>query len=126
MRIWDLHCHLSSALQGTTPEERAAHLISIADRMGIERMCVYMGMKMSQDPSPETLRQENDEVLQAITKFPDRLFGFVYLNPKHVDASLAELERCVANGPMVGVKLWVALRCNAPQLDPIITRAAEL
>ena len=27
---------------------------------------------------------------------------------------------------MVGVKLWVALRCNAPQLDPIVQRAAEL
>jgi predicted TIM-barrel fold metal-dependent hydrolase len=89
-------------------------------------MCIYMGMKLSQDPSPETLRQENDEVLRAINKYPDRLFGFVYLNPKHVDVSLAELERCVANGPMVGVKLWVALRCNAPQLDPIISRAGEL
>jgi predicted TIM-barrel fold metal-dependent hydrolase len=27
---------------------------------------------------------------------------------------------------MVGVKLWVAQRCNAPQLDPIIARAAQL
>jgi predicted TIM-barrel fold metal-dependent hydrolase len=27
---------------------------------------------------------------------------------------------------MVGVKLWVAQRCNAPELDPIISRAAEL
>ena len=50
----------------------------------------------------------------------------MYLNPKHLDASLAELERCVANGPMVGVKLWVAQRCNDPSLDPIIRRAAEL
>ena len=27
---------------------------------------------------------------------------------------------------MVGVKLWVAMRCNAPELDPLIARAAEL
>jgi predicted TIM-barrel fold metal-dependent hydrolase len=27
---------------------------------------------------------------------------------------------------MVGVKLWEGTRCNAPQLDPIIDRAAEL
>jgi predicted TIM-barrel fold metal-dependent hydrolase len=26
---------------------------------------------------------------------------------------------------MVGVKLWVARRCSAPELDPIIRRAAE-
>ncbi len=114
-------------------------LVRIADRMGIERLCVYMGLTWSHDPSPEKLRQENDEVLRAIRAFPDRTFGFVYLNPKHLDASidgmrrrtrfdasLAELERCVASGPMVGVKLWIAQRCSAPELDPIIRRAAEL
>lgn len=125
MNIWDLHCHLSG-VTGTTPEERMAQLITIADRMGIERLCVYMGMKWAQDPTPDVLRKENDEVLRAIARFPDRTFGFVYLNPKHLEVSLAELERCVANGPMVGVKLWVAARCNAPELDPIIKRAAEL
>lgn len=125
MRIWDLHSHISG-IPGATPEERATRLIAIADRMGIERLCVYMGMKLSQDPSPETFRQENDDALRAVAAFPDRIFGFVYLNPKHVDASLAELERCVANGPMVGVKLWVAARCNTPELDPIISRAGEL
>ncbi len=101
-------------------------LIRIADRLGIERLCVYMGMTWSHDPAPDRFRAENDEVLRAIRKFPDRTFGFVYLNPKHVEASLAELDRCVAHGPMVGVKLWVAHRCSAPELDPIIRRAAEL
>lgn len=125
MKIWDLHCHLTG-VTGATPEERMTQLIAIADRMGIERLCVYMGIPWSLDPSPETFRKENDQVLRAIGKFPLRTFGFVYLNPKHVEASLAELERCVANGPMVGVKLWVAEHANAPGLDPIILRAAEL
>jgi hypothetical protein len=123
--IWDLHVHLSG-VDGGTPEERMGQLIKIADRMGIERLCVYMGLTWSHDPSPERLRQENDEVLRAIRKFPDRAFGFVYLNPKHVELSLAELDRCVANGPMVGVKLWVAHRAHLPELDPILQRAGEL
>jgi hypothetical protein len=80
--------------------------------MGIERLCVYMGLKWSQDPSPADLVQQNSEVLRAIAKFPERAFGFVYLSAKHPEESLAELERCVANGPMVGVKLWVAERCS--------------
>jgi len=94
--IWDLHVHLSPALTAKTPEDRMAQLIKIADRMGIERLCVYMGMSWSLDPAPERFRQENDEVLRAIRKFPDRTFGFVYVNPKHVEASLAELDplRC--------------------------------
>jgi predicted TIM-barrel fold metal-dependent hydrolase len=127
MRIWDLHCHISGlGLPQATPEARLEHLLRIADRMGIERLCVYMGMRFTNDPSPARMRQENDEVLRAIARFPDRAFGFVYLSPKHVDASLAELERCVAQGPMVGVKLWVAQRCSAAEIDPLIRRAAEL
>lgn len=125
MDIWDLHCHLSGA-PGRTPEERLGRLLEYADRMGIARLCVYMGMEWSYDPSPEKFRQENDEALRAISRFPQRAFGFVYLNPKHLQTSLDELNRCVRDGPMVGVKLWVAQRCNAPELDPIIARAAEL
>jgi uncharacterized protein len=125
MEIWDLHCHLSG-VPGNTPEGRLEKLLEYADRMGIARLCVFMGMQWSHDPSPEKMRQENDEVLQAIGRFPERAFGFVYLNPKHTQASLDELNRCVRDGPMVGVKLWVAQRCNSPALDPIIERATQL
>ncbi|HLW63988.1 MAG TPA: amidohydrolase family protein [Gemmataceae bacterium] len=124
--IWDLHCHITSGFPGRTPEERMAQLIRFADRMGIERVCVYMGMKTIVDPNPKELRQQNDEVLQALSHWHDRAFGFVYLNPNYPEASLKELERCVRDGPMVGVKLWVACRCNDPKLDPIIDRATEL
>lgn len=103
-----------------------AQLVAFADRMGVERMCVHMGMTLLQDPSPDELRKQNDEVLQAISHYHDRAFGFVYLNPKHTEASLQELQRCVKDGPMVGVKLWVARRCDAPELDPLVARAAEL
>lgn len=123
--IWDLHCHFSG-VTGATPEERLGNLLKYADRMGIARVCIYMGMSWSYDPGPEKLREDNDEVLRALRRFPDRAFGFVYLNPKHTAASLDELNRCVRDGPMVGVKLWVAERCNSPQLDPLIDRAAEL
>lgn len=123
--IWDVHGHLSG-IDGKTPEERMARLMTYADRMGIERVCVYMGMSFSYDPSPDVLRQQNDELLQSLSHYHDRAFGFVYLNPNHLQVSLDELERCVAQGPMVGVKLWVAKRCNAKELDPLIERIAEL
>lgn len=123
--IWDLHAHLSG-VPGRTPDERMAQLIEFADRMGVARLCIFMGMEWEYDPSPEKLRVENDEVLQALSHWHHRAFGFVYLNPNHVDASLAELDRCVGEGPMVGAKLWVARRCNAPELDSIVRRAVEL
>lgn len=123
--IWDVHSHLSG-VPGDTPEARLGKLLEFADRMGIARLCVFMGMRWVYDPSPAELRQQNDDALRAVRRFPDRAFGFVYLNPKHTQTCLDELNRCVRDGPMVGVKLWVAERCNAPTLDPILERATEL
>jgi predicted TIM-barrel fold metal-dependent hydrolase len=123
--IWDLHCHLSG-VPGVLPEQRAERLLNLANLMGIERLCVYMGLRFQPDPDPEAMRNDNNAVLRAIAAFPDQILGFVYLNPKHPEASLAEVERCVADGPMVGIKLWIAQRCSTSQLDPIIERAAEL
>lgn len=123
--IWDVHCHLTSA-EGSSPEERMAYLIRFMDRLGIQRVMLSLGYPLLADPTPEQLREENDQVLKAIERWPDRAFGFVYLNPNHPDFSLREFDRCVRNGPMVGIKLWVAKRCNAPELDSIVERAASL
>ncbi len=125
MEIWDLHCHLNG-VPGNTPEARLGRLLEYADRLGIARLCLFMGMEFTYDPSPERLREENDAALRALRAFPNRVLGFVYLNPKHRQASLDELDRCVRDGPMVGVKLWVAEHCSSKDLDPIIVRATAL
>ena len=70
--------------------------------------------------------RENDEVLQAIAHWQDRVFGFAYVSGEQVDASLREIDRCVRDGPMVGIKLWVARRCHEADLDAIVKRAADL
>lgn len=123
--IWDLHCHLAG-VPGRTPGERIARLIDVADRMGVQRLVLSMGMSLVPDPTPQQLRQQNDELLEALSHWHHRAFGLVYLNPKYPEASLEELERCVAQGPLVGVKLWVALRCNDQRLDASVRRSAEL
>jgi hypothetical protein len=53
--IWDVHTHLSG-VPGDTPEARLGHLLEYADRMGIARLCVFMGMSWNEDPSPEIFR----------------------------------------------------------------------
>jgi len=122
--IWDVHGHLNAP--GDTPGERIDNLLKFADRMGIERLIVFMGYPFDYDPSPEEVRRQNDQVLRALERSRGRAFGFAYLNPKHTEESLDELDRCVRDGPMVGVKLWVAIRCHEQCLDPIVRRAAQL
>jgi predicted TIM-barrel fold metal-dependent hydrolase len=122
--IWDAHGHLSGV--SGTPEQRITQLLKYADRVGIERLIVFMGNPFIVDPSPDEVRRQNDQVMQAVRHSRGRALGFVYLNPKHTEESLEELDRCVRDGPMLGIKLWVAIRCHEPCLDPIVERAVEL
>lgn len=124
-RIWDLHCHLLG-VAGRTPEEKMANLLEIADRHGIERLCLFFSSTWSKTPTPEELKADNDVVMQAMSHWANRTHGFCYVSGEHVEFSLAEMDRCIKNGPMVGIKLWVAKRASEKDLDAIIRKASEL
>jgi uncharacterized protein len=125
-RIWDEHCHLG-AVPGDTPEERMNVLIECADRLGIERLLVSQGYSADRHPTADQLRVENDRVMRAVRRFPDRAYGSVYLSPAHPEFSVQEFNRCVRDGPMVCVgELEADKRCNVPEMDLIVERAASM
>ena len=125
-RIWDAHSHLHSA-PGDTPEARMEMLIRCADRLGIERLILSQGYSADLHPTPDQLREENNRVMRAVRRFPERAYGSVYLSPSFLDFSLQEFDRCVRDGPMVGVgELEADKRCNAPEMDPIVERAISV
>lgn len=123
--IWDMHCHFSG-VNGDTVEQRTAQLLEYADRMHVERLIFFMGWPWSHTPEPAEFRRQNDQVLRVLERWPDRVLGFAYLNATFPEESLAEIQRCIHDGPMVGIKLWVGRRCNTEDIDPIIRRCGEL
>ncbi len=122
--IIDGHVHLHS--RPGPVRECVDELLHFADKFGIDKLCLSLGRGRYQEPTPDQLREQNDEVAEALAYAPDRLIGFVYLNPVHTEASLSEIERHVVEGSMQGIKLWVACRCSDPRLDPLAERATEL
>jgi predicted TIM-barrel fold metal-dependent hydrolase len=122
--IWDVHSHING-VGGRTPDESMARLIALADRMGVDRLVISMGEPLAVDPSPQELIRQNDQALQALSHWHHRAFGFVYVSPNQVEASLREIDRCIRDGPMVGLKLWVASRCDRPEADALVRRATE-
>jgi predicted TIM-barrel fold metal-dependent hydrolase len=125
-RIWDIHSHLGS-VPGETPEERMEVVIRCADRFGIERLVLSQGFSTSLHPTEDLLREENDRVMRAVRRFPDRAYGSVYLSPSFPDFSLREFDRCVRDGPMVAIgELEIDKRCNVPEMDAIVERAVSL
>ncbi|MGH9470280.1 MAG: amidohydrolase family protein [Terriglobia bacterium] len=123
--IWDVHCHLAG-FRGGTPEERMAGMIRFADRVGVSRMCVS-GYGSFYGQSAEGMRRENDDVLRAVAASHGRALGLCFLRPQYTQACLDELNRCIKDGPMVGIgELEVDVLCNSPLLDPIVERATSL
>lgn len=94
--------------------------------MSIDRCVVCLGDRLKPKPAAADLRSDNDYILRAIEHRPDRLIGFVYCSPNHPDASVAEIDRHIANGPMRGVKLWICAQADHTGNDPIVARCTEL
>ncbi len=75
-------------------------------------------------PSPADLTFGNDRMLALQREHPDRIRGYVAVNPNFPEHALAEIDRCVHAG-MVGVKLAASRRATDPLLDPVCRKAEE-
>jgi predicted TIM-barrel fold metal-dependent hydrolase len=127
---------------GETPRERMENMIRFADRMGVERMCVFLGMKEAFHGGVDEMRQQNDEVVEAVSHSNGRALGYAFMDPfSDVPGCVDEMNRCVRDGPMVGLKFeYDTIRHpneqprapsygtprNLDFLDPIFQRAGEL
>lgn len=74
-------------------------------------------------PSPADVELGNDMMLALERQHPDRIRGYVAVNPNYTQHALDEIERCLGMG-MVGIKLAASRRANDRLLDPIC-RSAE-
>jgi predicted TIM-barrel fold metal-dependent hydrolase len=127
MTIIDCHIHLQSASH-RYDEDEVQRCLALADRAGIERMVYLFNLGSGGlDPQEADLTASNDIGIELVQRHPDRFESFCYLNPSLPAAfSLAEIDRCIANGPMAGIKLWISVHADDDRLDPIMERAAEL
>lgn len=126
--IIDAHVHIGRFVAPWRSSDAIADTVAAARECGIDKLCVCSlgdgGYTLY--PSPEQLRAANDHVLEAIARFPDVILGYCYVSPQHPKESLEEIRRCVEDGPMVGVKLWVARKASDDSVDVILREAARL
>ena len=126
----DSHVHI-------TKVDDTVELIKSASLSGIGVLLVSsLGVRgYTQYPTAEEVVSANNSVLEALERFPNKVAqaslpvevrGMCYVNPQHTDEALAELDRCIAYGPMVGIKLWVAAKASDPSVEPIARKAIEL
>ncbi|MGD7788508.1 amidohydrolase family protein [Propionibacteriaceae bacterium Y1700] len=125
--IIDAHVHTGNNVTAWRSDDAVADLAGCARRVGIERLLVsVLGVDgYLAAPGDTELRRANALAEQVVASDP--IFaGQVYTSPDHVEASLELMEKLIANGPFVGIKLWIAQQASAPGCDPIVDYAAEL
>jgi uncharacterized protein len=125
-KIWDVHTHLFG-FAGATIEEKVDDCLRFADRMGVERMLVLTSAQYGRNPDRDKLRAGNDVTIRAVKKAPDRLFGCAFMYPGSLQACLDEIDRCVRDGPCIGLKFEFDTNAGAdsPDLDAIFERAEQ-
>lgn len=119
----DAHNHVQGK-NGKLNIADTENLLDAASRLGIDKICVSVPLS-TPCPTPEECRKCNDIVLEAM-KFSDRFIGFCFVNPGYADACLDEVERCVVDGGMAGVKIYHQYFICDPAQTPLMEKAAEL
>ncbi|MFA6714076.1 MAG: amidohydrolase family protein [Victivallaceae bacterium] len=122
-QIIDAHNHVWSK-DGKLNIEDMENLLEAAERVGINRLCVSTPLN-TPCPKPDEFRKCNDIVFEAMKK-TDKFIGFCFVNPGYVRETLDEIQRCVVDGGMAGVKLYHHYFICDPALTPLLEKAAEL
>lgn len=61
----------------------------------------------------------NDEVLDAIERFPGRIYGYCFVTARYPELIVPELERCFKNPGFKGIKAYqVGVDYDDPRFDP--------
>lgn len=93
-----------------------AHVASILGSFGFTSPTYF--------PSPRDVTAGNDALLALQRAHPDRIRGYVCVNPNYTAHARAEIVRCLDAG-MIGIKLAASRRADDPLLDPIALLALE-
>ncbi len=136
-RIWDCYFTPAHSHPGRDGSEALLEAIEsslpAADLGCFERLCYFahVGIGTTGDPALESrLAAHPAAIRRPLEKWPERLMAMVHMNANDVEASLAALQRWVAEGPMVGAYFPgggpAALACTHRNFDPLVRRLGEL
>jgi len=124
----DVHAHFYHERSGRADwRERNASRLSAGERLGIRwHVASILGSwghtSPTYFPSPEDLTFANDQLRRLAAAHPDRIQGYVAVNPNFTTHALEEIARGAEAG-MIGVKLAASRRADDPLLDPVCEAA---
>jgi predicted TIM-barrel fold metal-dependent hydrolase len=126
----DIHAHfLTERAPRADWRERNASRLRAGERIGItvhvaSILGTWGGSSPTYFPSPADLEHANGSMRALQRAHPERIRGYVAVNPNYTPHAEREIRRGIGGG-MIGVKLAASRRANDPLLDPIARLAHE-
>lgn len=116
MKMYDIHSHLGKTSSGE--ENTPTQLVEELKQYGISKVGISSLSGIS-------MRDQNDLVLKAVGEYPEFIKGYAFIHPKD-PLALEEIDRCLSQEGMVGVKFhsWKHgyYPDNTPSLDEIFKK----
>ncbi len=123
-KVIDVHDHLFHHSVATWREDDRK-LIDAADKLGIDQLCCSI-LPPRRPAPPESFRECNQWMAEAMRRFPGRVLGYCFVNPGYTREALEEIRRCVEDRGFMGIKLYNDYRASEPVVFPIVELAIEL
>ena len=98
--IIDIHCHMGKWFNFNIPASSPEDMLVQMNRLGIKACVAAHHASIGPD-----FKYGNEQVIQAMAKFPKRIYGYATVNPHYGEQEIIdELEKCFSAG-MVGIKI---------------------
>ncbi len=123
--VIDCHSHLNGGSGGTLSFGEDEKILAAAERLGIDVMCVSI-LTRARPATPDGFREANRLLYEVTKRYPDRIWGYAYVNPGYQREAIDEIRRCVEEYGFVGVKLYNEYKCTDPVVAPIVEETIAL
>jgi predicted TIM-barrel fold metal-dependent hydrolase len=120
----DAHGHLTHHSRPDW-QETDRQIIETYDKLEIDQGCCSI-VAPQRPATPESFRECNQYLYDAMRRFPGRVLGYAFVNPGHMKEALDEIRRCVESRGFVGIKLYNDYVVTEPVVWPVIELAIQL
>jgi len=108
--IIDAHVHMSYLRSDIHLKE----MTEACKRLSIDSIRVSKAGDWSLCPSLPVWVDGNRDVMEAVESHTNIVRGYAYVSPCYEEEALTELTTYMKNSGMIGLKLWMACKCNDP------------
>ena len=123
---WHEHVWFNSSRDWTLNVANADRKVEVMTMLGFDRIVISLPVMEPKRCPAEMFRAANNVVYEATKRYPGRCYGMAYVHAGHMQEALAEIDRCVQELGMVGVKLYYDYLPDDPVNAPIIEKCIDL